>query len=102
MLAVSGEEGRESEELQKGFFVLLHALTANELISVVLELEGLALETLLSALIANASSHPEPPTRKACFQVRNNHPFTSENAEALCFLLLYVFDKFYRCRIWLG
>lgn len=67
--AVVGEEGRESEELQKAFLVLLHALTANGLVGVILELEGRALDTLLSALIANASSHPEASTRKACFQV---------------------------------
>ena len=64
-----GEEVRESEELQRAFFVLLHALTTNELTTVILEAEGTALETLISALIANASSLPEPASRKGCFQV---------------------------------
>ena len=66
-----GEEVRESEELQKAFLVLLHALTANELTDVILEAKGTALEILISALIANASSLPEPASRKGCFQVNS-------------------------------
>lgn len=67
-----GEEVRESEELQKAFFVFLHALTTNELTAVILESEGTALEILIQALIANASSLSEPGSRKGCFQVNNS------------------------------
>ena len=49
--------------------MLLHALTTNELTAVILEAEGTALEILISALIANASSLAEPGSRKGCVQV---------------------------------
>jgi exportin-T len=68
VLAV-GEENRERGELQKAFFILLHAVTANELSAVVIEMDSGVLDLLLQALLANASSHSEAGIRRACFQV---------------------------------
>ena len=57
------------EELQKAFFVLLHAVAANELSSVIIALDAGVLDKLLQALLANAASHSEAGIRRACFQV---------------------------------
>ena len=72
VLAV-GEESREMAELQKAFFILLHAICANELTGVVIAMDSSLLDLLLQALLATASSHSEAAIRRACFQVISAH-----------------------------